>query len=167
MTKADKYEVNWQVTRVLCKGKPLQERFLLLKKYFNFSSTFEAKERIINYLDSLLITKKMNSALILYEKSFYSSLENLDKEKEITIEDIKESLRNYSIKELVLLYSDLFKRNKAWLEKGYCHKNQNRFLNILAEHIGEDNLNGFINKASLNQLQINSFRMPNTYKFIF
>lgn len=161
---SNKFLVDWQITRLRCKNQPLEERIILLKTYFKNNKTIEGRDRILNYLKSIKILKIFNNLIIEDEENTYKIL-NLEKEN-IDIENfnIKE-LTNLSNSFIIDLHIDLYKRNEKWLKKGYYHRDQNLFMDLLLTKL--EKIPEKYNREKLFELRLRSSFIKNTYTFIF
>lgn len=155
-----KYELQWQLLRSSIKGKDnnseedLLSKFSQVRIYFEQSKTYDRWERVYNWLEGLHrgFHKKGDFFLNLVESElvYYKSIEP-QKQTSIDCENSLSTLLFACFGERKVLWDDLFKTNKNWLEKGYFHKECNDFLDFLYQSFeikGETHLLKF-NKADL------------------
>lgn len=161
--KVSKYNLEWQILRVNLKNLEFNIRRKLLYLFFNENKTEENCIRILNYLEGLKISSVFKEEI--EKEIFYYTMElnkNLFKEDKIYLD-----FKKFSFEEKFKLFKDLFNRNKKWLLKGYYHKEQNNFLNLLLQDLLEKDLKMIKYKKILDELQKNCSFIENTYKFIY
>lgn len=173
-----KYELQWQLLRSSIKGKDnssesaLTSKFTQVKSYFEQSETYDRWERVYNWLEGLRrgFHKKGEFFLNLVESElvYYKSLEP-QKQTSVRCENSLSSLLLVGFNERKVLWDDLFKTNKNWLEKGYFHKECNDFLDFLYQSFELKNEIHLLklNKAYLLELRENKTQIKNSHKFFF
>lgn len=149
--QVSKYDIRWQFFRVSLKGKSFQDKKNLIISFLPYLS-FNNKERLRNYIEGCFLSPENESELLsLIEKSpTISSVSSV-------------SFEDYSVEERVLLYRDLFIRNKNWLSKGYLHKEQNEFIDNLSLYVPIK----YQKSEELISLREKCSKMKNTWKFIY
>ena len=145
------------------KNLNLKDRFNSLYLFFNENKTEENCIRILNYLEGVKISSSFKEDI---EKELFYYKQELNKNL-IKEETINLNFKEYSFDEKFKLFKDLFNRNKKWLVKGYYHKEQNNFLNLLSRDLLNENLKVEKYKKELAMLQKNCSFIENTYKFIY
>lgn len=168
-----KYESRWQLLRARIKGKhndDLSYKFSLVLSYFKEDPSYNRWERVFNWAEGLLRGLKDEDKRI-HTAAFLDELNQLKPQPSI-IDDISENynvLFNADIRDITLLWKDLFKMNKDWLLKGYFHKECNAFLDTLSNVLsarGVDNIKGYSNE-SLHNLRLGSKNIKNVHNFFF
>lgn len=174
-----KYDMDWQVVRSKVKGSktPLEEKLSIVSEYFDKFETLDALERVVNWLEGLALGYKAANNLnaiqrIKEEIISYEQLEkDLPKEELTTSDDNIEKMLNYSFEERYNLWTDLFKRNQKWLEKGYFQKEINSFMDNLYQTFilndEENKIKSNYSFSKLEDLRLDAAVKPNTHNFFF
>lgn len=121
-----KYNLRWQIRRINNKKIDL---FLKLQNMLSFVltySSYENKERVLNYLKGLKLAYKTE-----YEKNLIQETYDKIEKMSCTMEDDDILMQDVDTKTLITLYKDLYKRNDKWLKKNYKNKDLNSFLEVL------------------------------------
>lgn len=170
-----KYNLKWQMIRSKIKGPsvPLKDKIKTVREYFDSEKTKDAYERVLNYLEGLMLGYKGKNedavAQIAQEIMEYYKIDTnkLLKERDsfITFEDATK----YSFEERYDLWKDLFIRNKKWLEKGYFQKEINDFMDVMYQLFKKNNEN--LDKAysieRLEHLRKEAEGKENTHRYMF
>ena len=122
----NKYNLNWQLTRVQNKKLNLSDKLYKIRIFLSAYPSLENKERVLNYLKGLELGYKT-----IQERSMVHSTYNLLKEKQCNELDVDINIENVETKDLKILYKDLYNRNQKWLDNNYRHEEQNTFLEKL------------------------------------
>ena len=122
----NKYNLNWQLTRVQNKKLNLSDKLYKIRIFLSAYPSLENKERVLNYLKGLELGYKT-----IQERSMVHSTYNLLKEKQCNEPDVDINIENVETKDLKILYKDLYNRNQKWLDNNYRHEGQNTFLEKL------------------------------------
>lgn len=171
-----KYEPDWQILRAKIKGPmtTLEDKLRLVKFYFDRNRTVDAWERIVNWLQGLQMGYRASNdtpALerIVTELVWYNGIKPSSKELPMTTEVILKKLQQYPFKDRLLLWRDLFERNKKWLAKGYNHAEHNIFSDALWQTFvtNHENVPENFDKVKLDDLRKRSANLKNTHKFFF
>lgn len=174
-----KYDINWQILRSQIKGPktPLIDKLSRVRSFWKLNRTIDSWERIVNWLEGLrmgYIASKNQEAIRLIDnetKKYQSEKNNLEKEEQKDRGNHKETIQNYSFKERLNLWKDLFKRNQKWLERGYFHNEHNQFMDLLYDvfvEMGEESkLPDNYSFKKLKNMREDGIKKKNTHKFFF
>lgn len=170
-----KYEIEWQLLRVKVKGSQVDvlSKINITKEYFLQTKTYDRWERVYNWLEGLykgyLSSKDVSVLKIIEEEMIYYKDINILLKKEYFInKDLQEDiLKNAPITDIKLLWIDLFKTNKKWLQRGYFHKECNAFIDWLLLIRPEIESDKTYTKEYLGELRKFSEKKQNTHKFFF
>lgn len=173
-----KYEPRWQLFRASIKGPkfPLKQKLEMAESFFLANSTYDNWERVTNWMEGVRIVynKAPDSEKFLLCTQFIDRMnraktEILPKEPDMSEEEKLEIIRGFTDAELKLLWTDLFKRNEKWSNKGYYHEEHNNFVALLAEVIEERGLfDSFKFKKEDWEQQVQTAQSrPNTHNFFF
>lgn len=120
--KVNKFDKIWQIVRMRLKKLNWKERERLLMVYFN--NNYQNYLRILNYLQSVYISTKERQPATIANKLSKLPMDNT---KNINIE--------YTEKELQSVYNNVLKRHNTWLDGGYFNKQQDDFLQTVANEL--------------------------------
>lgn len=134
-----KYSVKWQLLRSSIKGgnTSCQDKISKVLLYYNQEKTIDAWERVCNFLEGLQKGYASSQDLDKIEL-IQTELDKLTTDK-VLIKEISNKevelrlLLNSSFQDRYCLYKDLFKRSKTWLVRGYFHKEQESFIDLLIQ----------------------------------
>lgn len=168
--KVYKYDIDWQVVRAKLKTiKDISAKIDFVKSFYETYPTDTNKERILNWLDGLLIVKSLN----IQDKFF---LENYAQELKVTNPTIKginsrkakdQNFSKYPNTDLELLFSDLFIRAKKWLGSGYINKEFDEFMVELMNNIEPSSPKIETQLNQYKELKERAKFLPNTHKWIY
>ena len=170
-----KYSVKWQLLRASIKGPSTDVSAKIFKalQYLKEENTIDAWERVYNFLEGLqrgYLSHHDFSSIALVECALGKIKNSKPLNKETAVED-KAQLSASPFTERYLLYKDLFQRSKKWLIKGYFHKEQEEFIDLLYHHFleaGELHLiRDSFNYDKLLKLRKGSSLIKNKHKFLF
>tara|TARA_Y100000593_G_C4272762_1_gene318299 strand:- start:753 stop:1262 length:510 start_codon:yes stop_codon:yes gene_type:complete len=161
-----KYNLKWQCVRVSVKGSKveLSDKISTTMNYLVSEKTIDAKERVLNWLEGLQMgyRKKNQEAVDIIDKQIAFVKQIGYDLKEIDDIDIKE----IDTKTLQFVYRDLAKRSEKWLVKGYIHKEQESFLDMINDELVLRNCEiAWAEKIKI--LREAAANMKNTHKFFF
>lgn len=157
--KSNKFNLDWQITRVRAKlSKKYEDKISIVKNYIETNTTVEALDRVINWVNSFLGDSKYVCEIVMF-KEFLNTLNY--KQNEIEFNDFSKYDNDIKYKLLI----DLLKRNKKWLQNGYRHSQQNEFILNLFNSINDRDLESLYN--DYNQSHMDSYYIKNTHKFIY
>lgn len=149
----NKFNIHWQVLRSKLHSVDIENRINILNDFLAKYQTFDMSIRVINYLYSIYIVNKNEHIL--------NAINNVviykNKEKENNIE---KEIDVYTNNELIVLYNDLYKRNKKWLLNGYFHFDQNKMMDIILNKLNKQD-------DELIKLRIICNKTKNVHKFLF
>ena len=168
-----KYNLKWQIVRSKIKGSgvSVDDKLKYVEQYFNEEQSIDSYERVLNYLEGLSLGYKnkdnttYNYILHFIEKFKKININNLRKETNDFI--TPEESVNYSYKERLDLWKDLFIRNKKWLEKGYNQKEINDFMDVLYTSFKNELIPSNYSYGKLLNLRSDADKMDNTHRFIY
>jgi hypothetical protein len=171
-----KYDLDWQIVRVSVKG-PKTNVYAKLSKVLDFFDNNKSKEnweRVTNWLEGLLLGYKKPQTLHSLN-AFNSVNEILKTFKAIDIDTLPsiESINDFSkhsFEERYTLWVDLFKRTKAWGQKGYIHREQLEFCEQLWKSFSVEEysvISALYNKEAFDDMISRAIVTPNTHKFLF
>lgn len=127
MERVYKYNVLWQLVRVYNKKeKYLQNKLQNVMAFLYRYPSAENRERVLNYLEGLALGYRdpiLRSTVYHCRDEAYRFK---PKEKDIDI-----PLFSVETNKLLLLYNDLYDRNKKWLANNYRNRDLNDFLRKL------------------------------------
>jgi hypothetical protein len=171
-----KYDPDWQIVRVSVKGPStsLDDKLRIANEYFARNKTYDAWERVANWLEGLQMGYKAagdTAAIerIAAELSRYNGIVPSTKEPQLSDDDVIARLKRYSPQQRLQLWRDLFDRNKKWLAKGYNHGEHNHFMDLMYQVFTaqKENIPSSVSKEKLDALRKSSATLQNTHKFFF
>ena len=154
-----KYNLKWQVTRILNKKeKCVDDKIRNVIRFYLENKNYHNWERIYNYLEGL---DKGYSKILYYEHDRINyALNWLNSNRSDNMNDSDILFSDVDVKILIDLYKDLYKRNQKWLDKNYRNVELNDYLEKLFD---------FLNSKGI-ELMKNFNIHPtgiNTHKFFF
>lgn len=171
-----KYEIEWQILRASIKGSKIvfEDKLSAVKSYFDARKSKERWERCVNYLEGLAMGYKASKSfdkiiLINDEIKSYGLKDDYDYVENNDISSEYDKMFKYDYKERLVLIKDLYRTNKKWLEKGYFHKDCNKFLDMLydvSEKLNEK-ISDSVSKNNVEMLREKCKGMENTHSFFF
>lgn len=168
--KVYKYDIDWQMTRVQLKAiKDIEEKIKFVSKFYKKYKSQANKERILNWIDGLIIVKSLSSndkkLLTNYMHELEDSKPASDDKNSRSAKE--QNFSKYSNDELELLFNDLFVRAKKWLSAGYINKEFDTFMKELKNNIepSSDRMQATLNKYD--DLRERAKFLPNTHKWIY
>lgn len=176
-----KYEPHWQFLRVAVKGNndELRKKLDLVWDYFQQNKTQDRYERVVNWIEGLVMGFKSSRA---YEKIEICNTEILryGNREDLSIEgwnleewkdECLEIMKGYSFKERLATWMNNFTRAQAYLLGGYYHKELNLFLDLLYSTFSTEERNKIRENYSLKRLEEYRVQQPNveekTVRFFF
>ena len=152
-----KYQLDWQVIRVLSKKfKTVQDKTSHVRAFFDEHPTQQRYVRVVNYLEGLHMGyRKRNEAACEFidsEIAKYGSMHDY-----IWDEDDSKVHRKWDEKIQIECYKDNMKRYKNYTSKGYVHMELKEFLMSFK----------FADKDYILQLEVDAKSKPNTHHFFF
>lgn len=170
MTKVYKYDIDWQIVRAKLKTiKDIPTKIDFVKSFYETHPTETNKERILNWLEGLLIVKSLNIHDKFFLETYAEELKETNpKTKGSNSRKAKDqNFSKYSNADLELLFSDLFIRAKKWLGAGYINKEFDEFMIELIKNIEPS--------SSKIRNQLNQYKdlkerakfLPNTHKWVY
>lgn len=168
-----KYNLKWQMVRSKVKGSSvdLNNKLKLVNNYFEEEKTIDAYERVLNYLEGLQMgyRGRNQEAVDIIDKVIqnYRNMNIMSLKKEMNgFIDVSKT-RQYPYKERLVLWKDLFNRNKKWLQKGYIQKEINDFMDVLYLSFANEHIPENYSMQSLNDLRSAAEKLDNTHRFFF
>lgn len=171
-----KYDPEWQMVRVKVKGSavPLDVKLKIVASYYDHSSTADAWERVVNWLEGLSMGYRAVKddgvqMRIAVELSRYNRIRSTIRQQPLDSIQTQAKLAKYPYADRILLWKDLFARNTAWLNKGYMQPEVNAFMDTLYNTFVMERKTVSVNpsKEKLNELRKKSATLKNTHKFFF
>lgn len=170
-----KYEVEWQILRADVKGKraSLDEKLERARSYFNKTNSYDRWERVVNWLEGVIMGYKSAKDYdsihkVLNEIDYYKSIKG--EVNDAISYDVAESaysdLKEYSYELRLMLWRNLYQRNKVWLSRGYFHKDINIFMDYMVELFNHKK-EKFPNFDKLMLLREECKTKDNVHKFFF
>lgn len=171
-----KYEPEWQMIRVKIKGPtvPLDDKLRIARQYFDRHRTIDAWERVVNWLEGLSMGYRASGDTpaierIAQEVSQYNGQKPNAKEPALERGAVIQKLSQFTYQDRLLLWKDLFDRNKKWLMKGYNHQEHNDFTDALwyVFTVNHERVPEAIDMRKLVDLKKQASKIKNTHKFFF
>lgn len=171
-----KYEPEWQIIRAKLKGPTthLEDKLRIARQYFDRRKTVDAWERVVNWLEGLSMGYRSSGDTdaiqrIATEISQYNGQKPGAKEAPFDREAMIKQLLQYTFNDRLLLWKDLFDRNKRWLVKGYNHSEHNDFTDALWHtfELNHERVPQTLDIRKLRDLRLQASKIKNTHKFFF
>ncbi len=178
-----KYVFEWQLLRANIKGSKvsIEDKITRALAYFQETCSMDRYERVYNWLEGLEKgyaghkTDNADKARALIKLAKSGMVLNYELTEKIGVLNRWDGDENLScdsagVKELMVLWKDLFRTNERWLKKGYAHKECNDFMDWMLERRFFDiwrSAGDRYNKVRLDELRMACNKMENTHKFFF
>lgn len=137
-----KYNLAWQIVRVQCRDfKSVGEKINHAEAFLKSNANRHNFERVMNWLEGLKrgYINRNEFAVEMCQ----AAIDDLNENKNLysEYEDTQVNVEDYSLTDIKALYNDLQKRSLKWLAGGYHHKEQEDFLDMLANHLITNGVN--------------------------
>jgi hypothetical protein len=144
--KVNVYSLDWQVKRLEAKSElALPTKLAVGCAHFYAEQTFEAKERVLNWLDGLALGIKKRDpegALLVAQKRHEILYEPTYKHEPTN----RKPKWRYGEVVLRALANDLLHRQLNWAKDGYSQKDLDNFIMEIADYLGNDKLKKLVRK---------------------
>lgn len=129
-----KYHTPWQILRTSLHSIPVSDKLEQLESYLKDYPTLESLVRVLNYLQSVVVSLKStkDKHLILQAATKYDKMIDHDKHERQSKEFHFDS---YKHEDLERVYKEIMHRYKDWLNMGYRNDDQEEYLKALSDHL--------------------------------
>ena len=162
-----KYNLKWQCIRASVKGSKvnLEDKIATVMNYLVDEKTVDAKERVLNWLEGLQMGYRNKN-----QGAVDRINDQIDFVKQISYElnevnDI--DINVVDTETLQKVYKDLAKRSERWLVKGYVHKEQESFLDMINDELIKRDSELVTLAEKICDLREAALIIENTHKFFF